>query len=157
MSLGAGGHQMTGLTSASIRCKVACRPYTEDDLSELGIVSKPLRSAYTIVRSDVWIGDGAVVMPGLEIGTGAVIGANAVVTKDVPPYAVVAGTPARIIKFRFKDAIVEKLLASEWWELSIEKLEQFPIKNVMQFIDLVSSDPRVLEHDEFNTYVLDEA
>ena len=69
------------------------------------------------IGHDVWFGSGAVVLSGVRIGTGAVIAARAVVTKDVPPYAIVAGNPARLIRLRFDEATVAALLASRWWEL----------------------------------------
>ena len=69
-----------------------------------------------IVGNDVWIGRNAIVMGGVRIGDGAVVGAGAVVTKDVPPYAIVAGVPARIIRYRFDEATVSRLLASRWWD-----------------------------------------
>lgn len=69
-----------------------------------------------IIESDVWIGTGAIVLRGVRVGIGAVVAANAVVTKDVPDYAVVAGVPAKIIKFRFEEIRRNALLASKWWE-----------------------------------------
>lgn len=69
------------------------------------------------VGNDVWIGNRALIMGGVTIGDGAVIGAGAIVTKDVPPYAIVAGVPARIIRYRFSDELIEKLEALKWWEL----------------------------------------
>lgn len=68
-----------------------------------------------IIGSDVWIGCGSTVLRGVEIGHGAVVGANSVVTKSVPPFAIVAGSPARIIKFRFADDIQQSLLELAWW------------------------------------------
>ena len=70
-----------------------------------------------ILEHDVWVGTGAVILRGVKISTGAVIGANAVVTKDVEPFAVVAGCPAKIIKYRFNPEKIQKLLESKWWEL----------------------------------------
>jgi acetyltransferase-like isoleucine patch superfamily enzyme len=69
------------------------------------------------IGHDVWLGSGCMILSGVSIGTGAVIAARAVVTKDVPPYAVVAGNPAKVIRMRFDDATVTRLLASRWWEL----------------------------------------
>ena len=73
------------------------------------------------------IGSRVIIMQGLKIGTGAVIGAGSVVTKDVPPYAIVAGCPARIIKYRFDDDTIRLLLDSRWWELSDEELKEYSI------------------------------
>lgn len=74
----------------------------------------------TIVENDVWIGTGAVVLNGVKIGNGSVIGANAVVTKDIEPYAIAVGNPAKIIKMRFQDDIINNLLELKWWELPQE-------------------------------------
>jgi acetyltransferase-like isoleucine patch superfamily enzyme len=71
-----------------------------------------------VIGNDVWIGEKAVIIDGLTIGTGAIVAAGAVVTKDVPPYAVVGGVPAKIIKYRFNDATISSLLESQWWEKS---------------------------------------
>lgn len=68
-----------------------------------------------IIGHDVWIGARAMILDGVTVGTGAVIAAGAVVTKDVPPYAIVGGVPAKIISFRFSEDEIEKLLKSEWW------------------------------------------
>jgi virginiamycin A acetyltransferase len=69
----------------------------------------------TVIGNDVWIGRDAVIMPGVTVGDGAIIGAHAVVAKDVPPYAVVVGNPGRVIKKRFDDATIAKLLDIAWW------------------------------------------
>ncbi|SHJ61279.1 CatB-related O-acetyltransferase [Pseudozobellia thermophila] len=69
---------------------------------------------------DVWVGARALIMDGVTVGTGAIVAAGAVVTKDVPPYAIVGGVPAKIIKYRFPEVERERLLKSEWWNLAPE-------------------------------------
>lgn len=77
-----------------------------------------------VVGNDVWIGYEAVIFAGVTIGDGAVIGARAVVTKDVPPYTVVGGVPAKPIKKRFNDETITELLKLKWWNWSEEKISQ---------------------------------
>ncbi|AZO48219.1 MAG: CatB-related O-acetyltransferase [Mesorhizobium sp.] len=74
------------------------------------------------IGNDVWVGRRAIVMPGVRIGDGAVVGAGAIVTKDVAPYAIVAGNPARLIRYRFDAHQIESLLAIRWWDWSDEKI-----------------------------------
>ena len=76
----------------------------------------------TVIGNDVWLGYQAMIMPGLTIGDGAIVATRAVVTRDVPPYAVVAGNPARLIRYRFSEAEIEKLLRIRWWDWPAEKI-----------------------------------
>lgn len=78
----------------------------------------------TVVGNDVWLGYGATVLPGVTIGDGAIVGAKAVVSRDVPSYAVVAGNPARVVRSRFDDETVERLLKLRWWEWPIGEIER---------------------------------
>lgn len=78
----------------------------------------------TVIGHDVWIGYEAVIMPGVKIGNGAIIGACAVVTKDVPAYAVVGGNPAKLIRKRFDDATVVALQTLAWWDWPVEKITE---------------------------------
>ena len=80
-----------------------------------GIQGHPKTKGNVKIGHDVWIGTEAIVMSGVTIGDGAVIAARAIVTKDVPPYAIVAGNPARIVRNRFDDEIITRLLAIQWW------------------------------------------
>jgi phosphonate metabolism protein (transferase hexapeptide repeat family) len=76
------------------------------------------------IGNDVWIGHGAVILPGVAIGNGAVVGANAVVTRDVPAFAVVAGVPARMIRLRFAEKIATRLENMAWWDWPLDRLFQ---------------------------------
>ncbi|RIK88957.1 MAG: antibiotic acetyltransferase [Hyphomicrobiales bacterium] len=82
------------------------------------------RAKRVVVGNDVWIGHGAVVMPGVTLGDGAVVGANAVVTHDVAPYTVVAGAPARPLRARFAPEVAARLSALAWWDWPAEKLAE---------------------------------
>jgi virginiamycin A acetyltransferase len=76
----------------------------------------------TIIGNDVWIGYESLIMPGVKIGDGAVIAAKSVVVKDIPPYVIAGGNPARPIKQRFSDAEIQLLLEIKWWDWEIEKI-----------------------------------
>jgi len=75
------------------------------------------------IGSDVWIGSRAIIMGGVKIGHGAAIGAGSIVTKDIPDYAIAVGVPARIIKYRFEEPIIKKLLEIEWWNMPVQLLK----------------------------------
>ena len=89
------------------------------------------------IGNDVWIGDEVFVKNGVTIGDGAVLGARSVVTKDVPPYAIVAGVPAKIIRYRFDEPTRQELLRLKWWELDDDIIRQIPYDNIsaaLQFL-----------------------
>jgi chloramphenicol O-acetyltransferase type B len=76
------------------------------------------------IGHDVWIGLGAIILDGVTIGHGAVIASNAVVSKDVPPYAIVGGVPAKIIKYRFEEKKIKYLLHSKWWNMDLVEIKE---------------------------------
>lgn len=76
----------------------------------------------TVIGNDVWIGQNAVILPGVYIGDGAIIGANSVVGSDVAPYTIVAGNPAKLIRKRFDDELIDLMLRFKWWDKSIEDI-----------------------------------
>ncbi|MEL6354423.1 MAG: Vat family streptogramin A O-acetyltransferase [Cyanobacteria bacterium J06627_28] len=78
----------------------------------------------TVIGNDVWIGYEALIMPGVNIGNGAIVSSRSVVVSDVPAYAVVGGNPAKVIKKRFTDDVIETLEAIAWWDWPIEKITQ---------------------------------
>jgi virginiamycin A acetyltransferase len=105
------------------------RPWT----TQSGIIHRETR-----IGNDVLISRNAFVKTGVTIGHGAVIGASSVVTKDVPPYAVVVGVPARVVKYRFPEELIERLLAAEWWNYDPEFLRHLDIRDaeaVVSFIE----------------------
>lgn len=75
-----------------------------------------------VIGNDVWLGYKSVIMSGVNIGDGAIVAAHSIVTKDVPPYSIVGGNPARIIRKRFEEEQIEKLLTLKWWDWGIEKI-----------------------------------
>ncbi|MEI8168568.1 MAG: DapH/DapD/GlmU-related protein [Rhodoferax sp.] len=82
------------------------------------------RRQRVVIGHDTWIGHGAVIMPGVRIGNGAVVGSNSVVTKDVPPYAIVGGVAAKVIRQRFPKAIADALDATAWWDWDHDTLTE---------------------------------
>jgi len=82
------------------------------------------RAGNTTIGNDVWIGSEAMIMPGVKIGDGAIIGARAVVAKDVKPYTVAGGNPCTFIKSRFTDKEIEQLLTMKWWNWKEEKIKE---------------------------------
>jgi len=75
-----------------------------------------------IIENDVWIGRGVTILSGVNILNGSCIGAMSVVTKDVPPYSIVAGNPAKVLRYRFEKEIIRKLLKARWWDWPVEKI-----------------------------------
>ena len=108
---------------------IAPTVYSTKDASIINPAADPLVRHQMIIGSDVWIGANAQLLGAIRIGNGAVIGAGAVVTKDVPPYAIVAGNPARIIKYRFDVETIERLLRIKWWNWAQEDIKQY----ILQF------------------------
>lgn len=78
----------------------------------------------TIIGNDVWIGEGVTILPGVKIGDGVIIGKCSLVTKDIPPYSIVGGNPAKIIKKRFDDEMINLLLELKWWDKSIKEINE---------------------------------
>lgn len=89
----------------------------------IDIKGHPATKGNVEIGNDVWIGYGATIMSGVKIGDGAVVGAKAVVVKDVQPYSIVAGNPAKEIKKRFDDKLIKKLIELKWWNWPIEKIK----------------------------------
>jgi virginiamycin A acetyltransferase len=87
----------------------------------MGYIDLPFKD--TVVGNDVWIGHNATIMPGVQVGDGAIVATGTVVSKDVPAFSVVAGNPARVVKMRFSDEVIAELLRIRWWDWDIDKIE----------------------------------
>ncbi len=90
---------------------------------KLGLVTQEWPHSPLVIGNDTWLGHNSIIMPQVDwIGDGAVVGAGAVVFKDVPPYAVVVGNPGRVVRFRFDPETIERLLAEKWWNRTIDEI-----------------------------------
>ena len=96
------------------------------------------------IGNDVWIGDSAIIMSGVNVGNGAVIGAGAIVTKNVPDYAIVVGSPAKVIRYRFSHEIIEKLLQIKWWDHSDKEIQELAkhITSPEEFIKMIETNSK---------------
>lgn len=108
---------------------VSTSPWFYSDAPWTGSMPSSARKRFedlpvTQVGSDVWLGYSAIVLPGVTVGHGAIVGAGSVVIDDVPPYAIVVGSPAKILRYRFPSEICAKLLQREWWNLSLGEIER---------------------------------
>jgi len=88
------------------------------------ISGHPFSKGDVVIKNDVWIGYNVTILSGVTIGDGAVIGAGSVVVKDVPPYAIVSGNPAQIVRYRFSEGAIRKLLQIRWWDWPDEKVKE---------------------------------
>jgi acetyltransferase-like isoleucine patch superfamily enzyme len=109
-----GEHDLSRPTCFPLRSRITKSKKTDVESASKG---------YVIIGNDVWIGANSTILSGVKIGDGAIIGAGAVVTNDVPPYAIVAGNPAKIIRFRFSEEQISKLLKIAWWNWDEDKIK----------------------------------
>lgn len=98
--------------------------FEEWDLDKSNVTDAWDNKGDIVIENDVWIGYEAVIMQGVTIGDGAIIGTRAVVTKDVPPYSIVGGVPAKPIRKRFSDEVISQLLVIKWWDWPDEKIKE---------------------------------
>lgn len=116
-------HNMGGFSTYPFMNFMMTADTTGEEIA--AIFEESVSKGDTLVGNDVWIGMEAVIMPGVTIGDGAIIGAHAVVTKDVAPYTVVGGNPAGVIRKRFDEQTIERLRLIRWWDWPVEKIEKY--------------------------------
>jgi acetyltransferase-like isoleucine patch superfamily enzyme len=116
VSIGLGQHPHNWVSTSPVFYSIN-RGYVNENIY---LIDKQKKSV--IIENDVLIGANSIILAGVTISNGAVIGAGSVVTRDIPPYAIVAGNPAKILKYRFNDKIINLLLESKWWEKDINCL-----------------------------------
>lgn len=136
-----GFHTISAITNFPLANNLFKNEKTIDGKDKKVFFSKFKQKEGIIIRNDVWIGMGAFIMPGITIGNGVTVAANSVVTKDVPDYAVVAGSPAKIIKYKFDSEVIHKLNKIAWWnwdeQLIKERISYF-YGNINEFINKYS-------------------
>ena len=113
VTIGPGEHDLSRLSTSSLFYE---NPYVE------------LTQDECIIESDAWIGVDAIIMRGVRVGIGAAVAANAVVTKDIPDYAVVAGVPARVLKYRFDEKKQMQITATQWWIKDLQEAREILVK-----------------------------
>lgn len=114
-------HKMSGFSTYPFNTFMMTPRTTSEDITAM--FEDAQNRGDTVVGNDVWIGMNAMIMPGVKIGDGAIIGANSVVTKDIEPYTIVAGNPAKQVKERFDEHTIKTLLDIKWWDWDIQKIE----------------------------------
>lgn len=118
-------------------------PFNAKDGRFVDIEGHPRTKGDVIIGNDVWLGREAMILSGVRIGDGAVIGARALVTRDVPPYGIVAGNPAALVRKRFDDRTVERLLALRWWDWPEDRVARavrdMSSRDVQSFLDRAES------------------
>jgi acetyltransferase-like isoleucine patch superfamily enzyme len=135
VKIGLGPHPLTFVSTSPVFYSPSRGYVTEKKYDEFAV------KGYTEIGHDVFIAANAIILAGVKVGTGAVVTASSVVVKDVPPYAVVSGNPAKILKYRFQPDEIEKLLASQWWLKSPEELLRQPdaMTSIQNFLKIAES------------------
>jgi virginiamycin A acetyltransferase len=137
VSIGAFSHPTNFLTVHEVGYRNSIASYGETAYDSDSDIFAKMRSIRTEIGNDVWIGDNAVIIKGKKIGNGSIIGAGSVVTRDVEPFSIVAGNPAKLIKKRFSPEIISQIEDSQWWNLSISDLKGVPFDNISEALELI--------------------
>ncbi|AEG56751.1 hypothetical protein GOB13_31150 [Sinorhizobium meliloti] len=141
VTIGTGTHDIDALSTSPVLAPPA----------NIVKYADPERRKSVVIGHDVWIGDQAIILTGVTVGTGAVIAAGAIVTKDVAPYSIVGGVPARPIarQVRFSEEVCGRLLDSRWWELPLQALRSSPFGSPVDFLKWLDKNGEGLRRDPF--------
>ncbi|MBB1304071.1 sulfotransferase domain-containing protein [Pseudoalteromonas sp. SR43-5] len=152
VNIGQGNHPMNWLSTSPFQYEVGFKFKTGSLFSHHKLYNETkvpesnrrkaldaIRKPKTIIGNDVWVGHGVTITAGVNIGDGAIVAAGAVVTKDVPPFSIVAGVPAQVIKFRFSEDIIDKLLKLKWWEFPLWQLTTVNFDDIDEAINQLRS------------------
>ena len=137
VKIGMGPHPVYYFSTSPVFYSKA-RGFVEDDLYD-----EYEDKGYTIIGNDVFIAANSIILAGIIVGDGAVVAAGSIVTKNVPPYAIVAGNPARVIKYRFPAETIDELLKLRWWEMELSEIlkhKQY-FNNTNEFIKEICGHP----------------
>ncbi|MDW9735157.1 antibiotic acetyltransferase [Sinorhizobium meliloti] len=141
VTIGTGTHDMHALSTS---------PFLAPSANIVKYADRERRKS-VVIGHDVWVGDQAIILTGVTVGTGSVIAAGAIVTKDVAPYSIVGGVPARPIagQVRFPQEVCDRLLASKWWELPLQALRSSPFASPVDFLEWLEKNGEGLKRDPF--------
>lgn len=140
VQIGHGSHPTNWLSVSPLQYNSNYR----DWLQQAGVTPLPSTTPFqwekhTVIGSDVWLGHGVFIQDGVRIGHGAIVGASSVVTRDVPPYAIVAGNPARLIRMRFPPDVVKRLLKAEWWRFAISDFYPVDFSDINEALNIIEA------------------
>lgn len=150
VSIGAAMHPVNSLSTSPYLPTLTEETYTEAEKDFLFPDKKSTRGKFTVIENDVWIGDGAIILPGVHIGTGAVVAANSVISKNVAPYQIVGGIPQRNIRMRFPSEVIARLLGSRWWEIEYTHLSKLNTRNILLFLSELNSRSEFIQQQTYS-------
>lgn len=140
--IGEGNHPTSWLSTHPFQYGgPASLPFWHETKDFEGQIDRPAAIVKTppVIGNDVWIGANAVILRGVNIGDGAIVAGGAMVTKDVAPYEIVGGVPAKHIRFRFPKEIIDRLQQAQWWDYSVKSLHKLPFDKIQKCLDEIET------------------
>jgi acetyltransferase-like isoleucine patch superfamily enzyme len=154
VSIGLGNHPTDYLSTHPLFFRSAGM-FADYDLPDMGIArTAEVIKQEPIIGNDVWIGTRAIIARGVTIGDGAIIGAGSLVLNDVPPYAIVAGTPAKLLRYRFPQDQVDALLELQWWNYPLDVMKDLPVNDMQACLPLLRERIRHTPMADYQTFTI---